>query len=89
MGESRGPPVVSQTWRARHTIQPVSTTALLQRVRRHVARHDLWAAGGRIVVALSGGADSVALLLLLHGGPGATHEYFECLEAPLTAAGVL
>lgn len=27
-------------------------------------------------------------LLLLHGGPGATHEYFECLEAPLTAAGI-
>lgn len=27
-------------------------------------------------------------LLLLHGGPGATHEYFECLEQPLRARGV-
>ena len=27
-------------------------------------------------------------LLLLHGGPGATSEYFECLDAPLLAAGV-
>ena len=27
-------------------------------------------------------------LLLLHGGPASTHEYFECLEAPLTAAGI-
>lgn len=27
-------------------------------------------------------------LLLLHGGPGATHEYFEALEAPLAAEGI-
>lgn len=27
-------------------------------------------------------------LLLLHGGPGATHEYFEALESQLAAAGV-
>jgi proline iminopeptidase len=27
-------------------------------------------------------------LLLLHGGPGATHEYWECLEEPLTKAGI-
>lgn len=27
-------------------------------------------------------------LLTLHGGPGATHEYWECLEGPLTDAGV-
>jgi proline iminopeptidase len=27
-------------------------------------------------------------LLLLHGGPGATHEYFECLDSYLPAAGV-
>jgi proline iminopeptidase len=27
-------------------------------------------------------------LLLLHGGPGATHEYFEALESDLAAAGV-
>ncbi len=27
-------------------------------------------------------------LLMLHGGPGATHEYFACLEQPLPAAGI-
>ncbi len=27
-------------------------------------------------------------LLLLHGGPGATHEYFECLDAYLPAEGI-
>ena len=27
-------------------------------------------------------------LLLLHGGPGATHEYFECLESFLPADGI-
>ena len=27
-------------------------------------------------------------LLLLHGGPGATHEYFECLESYLPAEGI-
>jgi len=27
-------------------------------------------------------------LLLLHGGPGATHEYFEALERPLAAEGI-
>lgn len=40
-------------------------TTLLPRVLRHVARHALWARGARVVVALSGGADSVALLLVL------------------------
>src|SRR5579871_1171075 len=29
-----------------------------------------------------------AKLLLLHGGPGATHEYFECCEDYLPAAGI-
>src|SRR5512141_2975597 len=27
-------------------------------------------------------------LLLLHGGPGATHEYFECFDSYLPAAGI-
>jgi len=39
--------------------------SLQQRVRKTVARHAMVAAGQRIAVAVSGGADSVALLLLL------------------------
>jgi proline iminopeptidase len=34
------------------------------------------------------GANPRMKLLLLHGGPGATHEYFEALENDLAAAGV-
>jgi proline iminopeptidase len=34
------------------------------------------------------GANPRIKLLLLHGGPGATHEYFEALENDLAAAGV-
>ena len=38
---------------------------LLDRIRRHIDRHDLWAPRARVLAALSGGADSVAQLLLL------------------------
>lgn len=34
------------------------------------------------------GAHPGIKLLLLHGGPGATHEYFECLAPSMAAAGV-
>jgi len=40
-------------------------TALLQQVRRTIRRHDLCPAGTRLLVALSGGSDSVALTLIL------------------------
>ena len=41
--------------------------ALHERVRRSLRRHALARAGSRVLVALSGGADSVALLHLLRG----------------------
>jgi len=34
------------------------------------------------------GNNPTTKLLLLHGGPGATHEYFECFDSYLPAAGV-
>lgn len=38
---------------------------LLDRVRRQAARHSLWAPGVRVLAAVSGGSDSVALAFLL------------------------
>ena len=40
--------------------------ALLQQVRRTIRRHDLCPPGTRLLVALSGGSDSVALTFVLH-----------------------
>ena len=40
-------------------------TALLQQVRRTIRRHDLCPSGTRLLVALSGGSDSVALTFIL------------------------
>jgi tRNA(Ile)-lysidine synthase len=47
--------------------------ALLQRVRKTIERHQLWPEGSRVLIGLSGGSDSVALVFLLrelaeHGG---------------------
>jgi len=41
------------------------TQSLLERIRRYAARHSLWTAETRVVAALSGGSDSVALAFLL------------------------
>ena len=39
--------------------------ALLQRVRRTIERHELCPSGSRVLIGLSGGSDSVALVFLL------------------------
>ena len=39
--------------------------SLHQQVRRTIRRHGLWPAGSRLLIGLSGGSDSVALVLLL------------------------
>jgi tRNA(Ile)-lysidine synthase len=51
------------------------TSALHQRVRRTIRRHGLIGAGGRVLVGLSGGSDSVALTRLLRDL--STHGDFE------------
>jgi tRNA(Ile)-lysidine synthase len=46
-------------------IQDLMTSALYQRVRKTIERHALCPPGTRVLVGLSGGSDSVALLFLL------------------------
>ena len=54
-------------------IWDLTTSALYQRVRKTIERHALLGEGSRLLLGLSGGSDSVALLFLLrelaeHGG---------------------
>ena len=51
----------------------LTKTAIYQRVRKTIERHALFGEGSRVLIGLSGGSDSVALLFLLrelaeHGG---------------------
>ena len=40
--------------------------AMIHKVEKYISKHNLIAYGGKVLVALSGGADSVALLIVLH-----------------------
>src|SRR6186997_1291512 len=62
-------------------------------------REDAWAGGVRMIPITTPkgdfrvwtkrvGNNPTAKLLLLHGGPGATHEYFEACDSFLPAAGI-
>jgi proline iminopeptidase len=62
-------------------------------------RDDAWSGGVRLIPITTPkgefrvwtkrvGNNSTAKLLLLHGGPGATHEYFEAADSFLPAAGI-
>lgn len=65
----------------------------------HARRADAWSGGARRIPIRTPrgpfhvwtkrmGENPDAKLLLLHGGPGCTHEYFECFDSYLPAAGV-
>ena len=62
-------------------------------------RDDAWSGGVRLIPIETPrgpfkvwtkrtGNNPKVKLLLLHGGPAATHEYFECMDSFLPAAGV-
>lgn len=77
--------------------RPASDAAEVGEVRR---RHpDAWSGGARLIPVRTAhgtfsvwtkrcGDDPRIKLLLLHGGPGCTHEYFECFDSYLPRAGV-
>jgi proline iminopeptidase len=64
------------------TSEPGMQAAGVKRIPIHTPRGDFTVWTKRF------GANPRIKLLLLHGGPGATHEYFEALENDLAAAGV-
>ena len=64
------------------TSEPGLQSAGVKRIPIHTPKGDFTVWTKRF------GANPRIKLLLLHGGPGATHEYFEALENDLAAAGV-
>ncbi len=64
------------------TAEPGLQAAGVKRIPIHTPKGDFTVWTKRF------GANPRIKLLLLHGGPGATHEYFEALENDLAAAGV-
>jgi proline iminopeptidase len=64
------------------TSEPGMQAAGVKRIPIHTPKGDFTVWTKRF------GANPRIKLLLLHGGPGATHEYFEALENDLAAAGV-
>jgi proline iminopeptidase len=64
------------------TAEPGLQAAGVKRIPIHTAKGDFTVWTKRF------GSNPRIKLLLLHGGPGATHEYFEALENDLAAAGV-
>ncbi len=67
--------VKSRQLRVQVAVQTVhSLSSLFDRVRRYAARHSLWTPETRVVAAVSGGSDSVALAFLLARSGGARRD---------------
>src|SRR5207245_10864670 len=77
----------------------VEVTAVAQGYFAHTGRDDVLAGGVKLIPITTPkgnfrvwtkrvGNNPSARLLLLHGGPAATHEYFECCDSYLPAEGI-
>ena len=62
VADDRGYPRKSVPWICGNPRPPVTGSELLAQIRRAVAAYQLWPSRARVMIAVSGGADSVALL---------------------------